>query len=118
MATPKEQLLKTLEDLGGDELRVFQWFLLQGDSSTGLPSIPKSHLDHADRPATVDHMVHTYGSDIQALKITLDVLKKIDRNDLVETLSNTDMVPKGRPRGNNNRYIYVIIILIIITSGI
>ena len=95
MATPKEQLLRTLEDLGSEELSTFQWFLLQAESSTSLPPISKSRLEHAGRPTTVDQMVQTYGSDVEALKITVDILRKMGRNDLVETLSNTELVPKG-----------------------
>ncbi|KAM4619228.1 protein NLRC3-like isoform 2-T3 [Polymixia lowei] len=87
-------LFRTLQDLGGEELKEFQWFLYQGDVLGGFPAIPKSLLEKVNRQDTVDQMVQTYGHQ-GALKITLEVLGKINRNDLVQSLTNTVSGPNG-----------------------
>ncbi|KAM4619122.1 protein NLRC3-like [Polymixia lowei] len=83
-----EYLFRTLQDLGGEELKEFQWFLCQGDILDGFPAIPKSLLEKVNRQDTVDQMVQTYGHD-RVLEITLKVLGEINRNDLVQSLTNT-----------------------------
>ncbi|XP_071399641.1 NACHT, LRR and PYD domains-containing protein 3-like [Centroberyx affinis] len=88
MATHTELILGTLEDLGDEELKSFKWFLQQADILEGFPAIPKSRLEKADRQDTVDQMVQTYSAP-GALDITVEVLKKINRNDLVQRFSKT-----------------------------
>ncbi|KAM4619147.1 protein NLRC3-like [Polymixia lowei] len=83
-----EHLFRTLQDLGGEELKEFQWFLCQGDILDGFPAIPKCLLEKVHRQDTVDQMVQTYGHD-RVLEITLKVLGEINRNDLVQSLTNT-----------------------------
>ncbi|XP_035510164.1 uncharacterized protein LOC118322559 [Morone saxatilis] len=51
-----------------------------------FPPIPRSRLENADRPDTVDLMVQTYNH--QCVEVAKKVLKKMRRNDLVESLSN------------------------------
>ncbi|XP_051275753.1 NLR family CARD domain-containing protein 3 isoform X2 [Dicentrarchus labrax] len=85
MATAIE-LLETLEDLGDRELKNFKWYLQQADFLKDFPPIPKSRLEKADRPDTVDLMVQTYSH--QCVEVAKKVLKKMRRNDLVESLSN------------------------------
>ncbi|XP_071756684.2 NACHT, LRR and PYD domains-containing protein 3-like [Centroberyx gerrardi] len=92
MATPVELLLKTLEDLGDEDFKSFKWFLQQADILEGSPAIPKSRLEKADRQDTVDQMVQTYSENL--LEVTKKVLMKINRNDLVQTLSNTSSGPR------------------------
>ncbi|XP_071375304.1 NACHT, LRR and PYD domains-containing protein 12-like [Centroberyx affinis] len=87
MTTVKELLLETLNDLGDEELKGFQWFLQQADILEGFTAIPKSQLEKANRLDTVDQMVQTYNEN--TLEVTKKVLKKISRNDLVQSLSNT-----------------------------
>ncbi|XP_078138443.1 NACHT, LRR and PYD domains-containing protein 3-like [Centroberyx gerrardi] len=93
MATDKEKLLKTLEDLGDEELKKFQWFLQQDDILEGFPAIKKSRLENADRLNTVDQMVQTYNQ--HSLEVTKKVLMKINRNDLEQSLSNNSSGPEG-----------------------
>uniref|UniRef100_A0A3Q1EP84 Pyrin domain-containing protein n=1 Tax=Acanthochromis polyacanthus TaxID=80966 RepID=A0A3Q1EP84_9TELE len=81
-------LLEVLQDLGNDELKHFQWLLKQAGIIEGFPAIPKSRLEEADRQDTVDEMVQTYSLH-GALRITLEVLRKIGRNDLVEHFSQS-----------------------------
>ncbi|XP_078101154.1 NACHT, LRR and PYD domains-containing protein 3-like isoform X2 [Sander vitreus] len=93
MATVIE-LLETLEDLGDKELKNFKWYLQQPDFLKDFPPIPKSRLENADRPDTVDLMVQTYSH--QCVDVAKKVLKRMRRNDLVESLSNTDPEPEGQ----------------------
>uniref|UniRef100_UPI003AB05FB0 uncharacterized protein n=1 Tax=Centroberyx gerrardi TaxID=166262 RepID=UPI003AB05FB0 len=87
MGTVKELLLETLNDLGDEELKIFQWFLQQAEILEGFPAIQKSRLEKANRLDTVDQMVQTYSEN--TLKVTKTVLGKINRNDLVQSLSNS-----------------------------
>ncbi|KAK1889224.1 Caspase b [Dissostichus eleginoides] len=90
METPREVLFKTLKDLGENEFKDFKWYL-QG-KVLGFPGIPKSELEKADRGDTVDLMLRDY--DINTIKVTREVLKKIPRNDLEEELSKFPSDPK------------------------
>uniref|UniRef100_A0A8P4K214 Pyrin domain-containing protein n=1 Tax=Dicentrarchus labrax TaxID=13489 RepID=A0A8P4K214_DICLA len=84
-------LLITLEDLTADEFKTFKWYLrLEGNKS-----IKRSKLEGAERRDTVDLMVNTY-TPHGALKVTMKILKKISRNDLVQSLSDTCSGPEGQ----------------------
>ncbi|KAM3863769.1 NACHT, LRR and PYD domains-containing protein 3-like [Diretmus argenteus] len=93
MAAPKQQLLRTLEDLKDEELKRFKWFLQQADVLADYPAIPTCQLERADRCDTVDQMVQTYGLP-GALEVTRKVLVEINRNDLAQSLSNSSSGPK------------------------
>ncbi|XP_078140918.1 NACHT, LRR and PYD domains-containing protein 3-like [Centroberyx gerrardi] len=100
MATDKEKLsktkrllIKTLEDLGDEDFKNFKWELQQDDILEGFPAIPKSRLEKADRRGTVDQMVQTYNKN--TLEVTKKVLMRINRNDLVQSLSNNSSGLKG-----------------------
>lgn len=82
------ELLETLEDLADKELKTFKWYLQQADFLKDLLSIPKSQLENADRPDTVDVMVQAYSH--QGVEVAKKVLKRMRRNDLVERLSNNN----------------------------
>ncbi|XP_071323407.1 protein NLRC3-like [Trachinotus anak] len=91
MMTLSEVLLKTLEDLGEEDYKRFKWYLQQKGVLEGLPAIPKSRLEKADREDTVDLMVQTYC--INTIEVTRVVLEKINQNDLVENLKGTISEP-------------------------
>lgn len=93
MATPKEMLLETLEDLGAEDFKKFKWYLQQQGVLEGFRAIRKSRLENADRMDTVDQMVQNYC--INTIEVTRMVLGKINKNDLVENLSNTVYEPTG-----------------------
>lgn len=95
----REELLKTLEELGDDEFKQFKWYLKQSDNLEGSSVIPKSHLDKVDRPDTVDKILQTYNQ--QSVEVLKKTLKKINRNDLVEELSNTSTGVRGKLRDRN-----------------
>ncbi|XP_030261194.1 protein NLRC3-like [Sparus aurata] len=84
MATLKQEIFRTLEDLGEDDFEKFKWHL-QGVLK-GFPKIPKCRLENANRMETVDQMVQTYC--INTIKVTRMVLTEIDQNVLWEKLSN------------------------------
>ncbi len=90
-ATREEQLLRALKDLGDDELKEFKWYLQKSEVLERFPIIPRSRLDKADRPDTVDQMLQTYCEN--TLEVTKKVLRKLDRNDLVQILSDPNSEP-------------------------
>lgn len=95
MASHMEFLFGVLQDLGNDELKHFQWFLKQADMIEGFPAIAKCQLEDADRQDMVDRMVQTYGLH-GALQITAEILKKINRNDLVKLFSKSQSEPNSK----------------------
>lgn len=90
----EEKLWKTLQRLNGEEFKTFKWFLKKKvlESFSG---IPVAQLEGAERSETVDLMVQKY-QDSGALKVTLLVLGKIFRNDLVEDLLEETKDFKGK----------------------
>ncbi|ROL53946.1 Apoptosis-associated speck-like protein containing a CARD [Anabarilius grahami] len=82
MASVKDLLKNSLNDLGDDELKAFKWEL-----ENGYEGIKKSDVENADRLDTVDKMVACFGAE-EAVKNTVDILKNIKRNDLAEQLEN------------------------------
>lgn len=94
MTTVTELLLETLDDLGEDELKIFKWFLQQAEILEDFPAIPRSRLEKADKLDTLDLIVQTYNE--QSVEVTKKVLTKINRNDLVQNLSNVSLRPKRK----------------------
>uniref|UniRef100_A0A3P8PIB2 Pyrin domain-containing protein n=1 Tax=Astatotilapia calliptera TaxID=8154 RepID=A0A3P8PIB2_ASTCA len=86
MTTPKEILLGTLKDLGRDDFEEFKWHLKNG-SVEGLPAIPESELENAERTDIVDLMFDTYS--INTFEVAKNLLGRINRNDLLENLNKT-----------------------------
>ncbi|XP_056090550.1 NACHT, LRR and PYD domains-containing protein 3-like [Rhinichthys klamathensis goyatoka] len=81
MASVEELLLNSLMNLINSDLEVFQWHLKKDKH------IFNSELDNADRCKTVDKMVACFGPE-KALKITVEILRKMDQNDLADQLEN------------------------------
>ncbi|XP_074554679.1 uncharacterized protein LOC141810773 [Halichoeres trimaculatus] len=88
MAKVKEQLWEILQDLKEEEFEIFKWFLKQDDNVEGFSGIKVAQLEKAERQHTVDLLVQKYQGH-GALEVTVVVLKKISRNDLVERLQNS-----------------------------
>ncbi|XP_048010613.1 NACHT, LRR and PYD domains-containing protein 12-like [Megalobrama amblycephala] len=82
MASVKDLLKKSMYELGGDDLKTFQWYLKNDHES-----ISKSDMENADRLKTVDKMVECFGPE-EAVKITVEILRKINQNNLAEHLEN------------------------------
>ncbi|XP_051560908.1 NACHT, LRR and PYD domains-containing protein 3-like isoform X2 [Myxocyprinus asiaticus] len=80
-ASVPELLLETLDDLDSEKLKKFQWYLKKdGQIST-------SELENADVCNTVDKMEACYCPE-EAVKITVNILKKMNQNHLAEQLVN------------------------------
>ncbi|XP_068443136.1 NACHT, LRR and PYD domains-containing protein 12-like [Clinocottus analis] len=84
MARVPELLLATLDELVDKDLRTFQWFLYS-NVLEGIPHIPKSRAEGADRPGTVDILVQTNGYD-GAVSVTVDILMRMKLKLWAETL--------------------------------
>ncbi|XP_071327166.1 NACHT, LRR and PYD domains-containing protein 6-like [Trachinotus anak] len=74
-APVKQQLLDTLQDLGEEELKVFQWYLPDAELLDGFSAIKKCHLENAGRLKTVDLMVNMYTSK-DVMQVAKLILKK------------------------------------------
>ncbi|XP_056613872.1 NACHT, LRR and PYD domains-containing protein 3-like [Triplophysa dalaica] len=83
-----ELLKNSLYDLRKDELKEFQWHL-RNDYK-----FPASGLEEADVLDTVDKMVEREKQE-GAVNITLDILKKMNQNQLAEELEKKLKVKKG-----------------------
>lgn len=90
----EEQLWKTLQKLENEEFATFKWFLKQKVLGS-FSGIPVAQLQKADREKTVDLMVQKY-QDSGALEVTLLVLGKVSRNDLVKDLLEETKLFKGK----------------------
>ncbi|XP_067441995.1 NLR family CARD domain-containing protein 3-like [Thunnus thynnus] len=94
----KLDLLNTLEDLIEKEFEDFKWFL-KDESLEGHQAIKASRLEKAERRDTVDLMVQTYQLP-GAVEVTKNLLKKINRNDLLLSLSEVDVSDAGETSEN------------------
>lgn len=90
-----EDLLHSLEDLGDEEFKDFKWHLKQPGILEEHQPIKEFKLEKAERRDTVDLMVNAYKLH-GALKVTKKVLKKINRNDVVQRLTDTSSGPEGQ----------------------
>ncbi|XP_071325374.1 uncharacterized protein [Trachinotus anak] len=88
----QEKLLETLEDLSHEEFKIFKWFLQQTETMSGLPGIPKSRMEMAQRVDVLDLMVQAYGEE--SVEVTREVLMKINRIDLEQRLSEISSGPR------------------------
>ncbi|KAI4812097.1 hypothetical protein KUCAC02_014952 [Chaenocephalus aceratus] len=86
ITTTKERLLKMLEDLGQEEFNRFKWFLQYSEVLAGLPRISCSQLENSNILDLVDLMSQTYSQ--KSLEVTKKIFQKINRNDLVQKLSD------------------------------
>uniref|UniRef100_A0A8C1LT57 Pyrin domain-containing protein n=1 Tax=Cyprinus carpio TaxID=7962 RepID=A0A8C1LT57_CYPCA len=73
MASVKELLRNSLNELIKDDLRTFQWYL------KNHKGIPESEMEKADVLDTVDKMVERFGAE-EAVKITVNILRKMNKN--------------------------------------
>ncbi|KAL0195181.1 hypothetical protein M9458_008753, partial [Cirrhinus mrigala] len=83
MAFVEELLVDSLKALIEAELKEFHWRLTNAHHD----HISKSEMEKADIFDTVDKMVVCFGPE-EAVKITVDILKKMNQNNLAEQLEN------------------------------
>ena len=96
----KVDLLNLLEDLKVDEFKEFKWYL-KNETVDDIPPIKESKLEEAERQDAVDLMVQKYKSS-GAVEVMKSILKKINRNDLVEELSNIGSGAEGQSQEETN----------------
>ncbi|XP_048010482.1 NACHT, LRR and PYD domains-containing protein 3-like [Megalobrama amblycephala] len=82
MASVEELLEKSLKELVEAELKEFQWYLKNDHKC-----ISRSDVEKADILDTVDKMVACFGPE-EAVKNTVEILRKINQNNLAEQLEN------------------------------
>ncbi|XP_071325157.1 uncharacterized protein [Trachinotus anak] len=88
ITTVREKLLKMLQCLKKEEFEEFKWYLQDSDVLSGLPSIPRCQLEETNMHyMLVDIMTQTYSQ--QSVEVSKSVFKKINRNDLVQLLSES-----------------------------
>ncbi|XP_032363355.1 E3 ubiquitin-protein ligase TRIM39-like [Etheostoma spectabile] len=92
-------LFNTLENLKEEEFMTFKWYLQQ-EVLEGFQPIKVSKLEKAEMQDTVDVMVNTYRLE-GALTVTKKVLENISRNDLVQSLPDTDSGPQVLAAASN-----------------
>ncbi len=83
MASVKKLLVDSLKELVEAELKEFQWHLV----NLYHEHLSRSELEKADRFDTVDMMVKCFGPE-EAVKVMVDILKKMNQNNLAEQLEN------------------------------
>uniref|UniRef100_A0A7N8Y9E5 NACHT, LRR and PYD domains-containing protein 3-like n=1 Tax=Mastacembelus armatus TaxID=205130 RepID=A0A7N8Y9E5_9TELE len=100
MTSVVEKLWLILEDLKEEEFKQLKWLLQQADIMRTIvphlkvcPVLPVTRLEKADRQDTVGQMMQLYGLH-GALEVTRNVLRKINRNDLVAQLENITSTPE------------------------
>ncbi|XP_026108883.1 NACHT, LRR and PYD domains-containing protein 3-like [Carassius auratus] len=81
MASVKELLMNSLVDLVEVDLKKFQWNLKNDEH------ISNSEMEKADIFDTVDKMVARFGPE-EAVKISVEILRKMNQNLLAEQLEN------------------------------
>ncbi|KAI4789726.1 hypothetical protein KUCAC02_035070 [Chaenocephalus aceratus] len=91
METPRRVLLRIVQSLGEKDFKEFKWRLQE--EVLGFPGLPKSPLEKADRMDTVDLMFLYHC--VNTTKVTRDVLRQMNQNDLEEKLSKIPSDPKG-----------------------
>ncbi|XP_048050978.1 NACHT, LRR and PYD domains-containing protein 12-like [Megalobrama amblycephala] len=79
MASVKELLVNSLKELVKDDLKEFQWYLKNHEY------VSTSEMENTDVLDTVDKMVASFGPE-EALKITVNILRKMNQNLLAEQL--------------------------------
>lgn len=89
------ELWNTLNELKEEEFKTFKWLLNKDGIVEGQTGIPVAQLEKAERQYAVDLMVGKYKAS-GALQLTINILGKISRNDLVEHLQNFCQESKGK----------------------
>ncbi|XP_030605462.1 uncharacterized protein LOC115794225 [Archocentrus centrarchus] len=95
----REKLLGMLDDFRQNELENFKGFLGSSDAMMGL-CIPKGRLEEVPTYNLVDLMLQTYTE--KSVEVTKNIFKKINRNDLVQRLSESSSGLKGRETGGSS----------------
>lgn len=101
MGKIKGRLLKELKKLETKEFEEFKFYLEDygNNKDRDILSISPSDLENANRIKTVDLIVHMYTK--QALDVTCQVLQEVGRNDVKESLSQSN---RGKTANTESLY--------------
>ncbi|KAJ8349110.1 hypothetical protein SKAU_G00276990 [Synaphobranchus kaupii] len=91
-----QEILEILEDLAKEEFERFQ-YCLNDDGLEECKPIPKGRLQDKTVTGVLTLMKSYYGDKM--VKLTLEILKKIPRNDLVQKLESN---PKNREQASTD----------------
>ncbi|XP_073690882.1 caspase b-like [Garra rufa] len=100
MASVEELLVDSLKELVEAELKEFHWHL----KNAYHKCISKSEMEKADIFDTVDKIVACFGPE-EAVKVMVDILRKMNQNDLAEQLENEHK--RAQAEGNKKTFIPV-----------
>ncbi|XP_041961471.1 NACHT, LRR and PYD domains-containing protein 3-like isoform X2 [Alosa sapidissima] len=84
MEDPQHLLFCTLDELGEAQLKRFRTYLSERHVE-GFEPIPRGQLEEADATDVAFKMKQTYGGE-GSLKVTLNILRKMNLNDLADKL--------------------------------
>ncbi|XP_072528038.1 caspase b-like [Salminus brasiliensis] len=99
----QEILLKALENLNADELKRFQWHLVQGVLD-GLPPMAKAKVEGVSLDETISQLMQFY-DDKPAVTVTATALRRMNQNQLARKLDEallTEFV-QGHLEGNTGK---------------
>ncbi|XP_034730276.1 apoptosis-associated speck-like protein containing a CARD [Etheostoma cragini] len=94
VTTDRERILIMLQDLNQQEFKQFKWQLEYGDIGEGRERILSCKLENSDMFDLVTQLWTTYIQ--QSVEVTMKVLKQINRNDLLQILSDTSSGSKEK----------------------
>uniref|UniRef100_A0A673LBI5 Pyrin domain-containing protein n=1 Tax=Sinocyclocheilus rhinocerous TaxID=307959 RepID=A0A673LBI5_9TELE len=100
MASVKKLIVDSLKKLVEAELKEFHWSLV----NLHHENLSRSELEKADRFDTVDMMVACFGAE-EAVKVMVDILRKMNQNNLAEQLENEHK--QAQAEGNMNTSVAV-----------
>ncbi|XP_059195847.1 uncharacterized protein LOC131976713 isoform X2 [Centropristis striata] len=101
MSAVKQLLLETLNDLSDKELEKFKWILEETVMLKNLLSRMSPIRLTGERAELVDQMLDTFGQ--QSFDLTVEVVKKMNRIDLMQRLSEPSSGLKENPSVDEHR---------------
>lgn len=96
MTRRQKHLLEKLEELSYGELERFKHVLRYTKMKEGLPRIPGDLIEMTDRVGIMELIEEIYGE--QSVEVTSAVLMKMNRSDLVQSLSNLSFGSEGNTK--------------------
>lgn len=96
----EENLIDVMDDMLDGDFSTFIWHLKK-ETWNGMQPIKGSQLQKAERMDVVDLMVQKYETT-GAVQVMMNILKKINRNDLVKKLA--DLCPEDAAQGQSESF--------------